>query len=647
MIHHLPAKSVVVAVFLGLSLNAALVAQNAQSVYETVSPSVVGLSNLEGSGTGVLLDSSGLILTNAHVVSSPMPYKCVVDIRRGNTTKTVTFKKVRRLGRHPKKDLALVRIDPKEHNGELIPAKFSRAKATPGQQIYAIGNPAAGGEILNKTITQGLISGVDRELEDIKYYQIDAAINPGNSGGPVCNSDGEVIGIATLKFRDVDNVGFVLPVHDFSTKSIKPWKKVKGDPRMARQFLEQARHYVNQAKKMNKQGNPWAEMYYAFALHFYHEALAYDPNNWEIYFNCGVVLGEIDRNEAAASYMLLAVEMDPWGFKDDRVYRQLGIYLLREKKLKEAKIVWKEGIDKFPNSGWCWDMYARACFDSGDYYDAARASEVVLYLKPKNVRLQDVKQIRDQAYNRLNNSKRNKLSSVVSSMNQELSEMQDKAREAKRGGAAHVNKDFTKFAENNGSLSDELEEGEEIADSDTFFNDSANSRTGSNSSLQQMESAAGKTSSNTVKKPDPNQPTDQEIESSERLLRLARNYERMGREVRSKRYLNSLLEKYPNTNAAKQARQMLGIPEPVKIAENAAKPETPVKKTDDGSVKPPKNDGFRIWADQSGQHRVEAQLIEVLDDMVRLKRRDGSFIEIKKEQLSDFDQKYIKQKSDK
>ena len=151
-----------VAVLVLLLADPCLGQQRATQVFNKVGPSVVGLSNAEGSGTGVILDRDGLILTNAHVVSSPIPFKCLADVRRNGKLETVTFRRVQILGRHPDKDLALIRIDPEEHKGELIPAVFTREPVTPGKQIFAIGNPAAGGEILNKTITQGLISGVNR-----------------------------------------------------------------------------------------------------------------------------------------------------------------------------------------------------------------------------------------------------------------------------------------------------------------------------------------------------------------------------------------------------------------------------------------------------------------------------------------------------
>jgi S1-C subfamily serine protease len=157
-------------------------------VFRDLQPSVVSLQNAEGSGTGIIIDASGLILTNAHVVISPLPFKCVADAISGpGETRQVEFKKVQVVGFHPHLDLALVRVDPKEVGAKLKPAIFASAKPSPGQHIFVIGDPAGGGMVLTKTITAGMLSAVDREVEGEHYDQIDAAINPGNSGGPVAD----------------------------------------------------------------------------------------------------------------------------------------------------------------------------------------------------------------------------------------------------------------------------------------------------------------------------------------------------------------------------------------------------------------------------------------------------------------------------
>jgi tetratricopeptide (TPR) repeat protein len=331
--------------------------ETAVEVFKKVQGSVVALSNLEGSGTGIILDKTGLILTNAHVVNSPLPYKCKVDvIKRGGKSVTVTFKRVVILGVHPKADLALVRIDPKEHGGALQPAKIAKHKATPGQQVFAIGNPSAGGQVLNKSITQGILSGVDRIVkgeEGVKYYQVDAAINPGNSGGPLCDKEGRVLGVVTLKFEDADNTGYAIPLYELDTTVFVPAKKRKGDPARSKLMIEQASKYYKMAKdRVARHGkdDEGAEYYYRIAAFFYHKALTHDPLNHSIYYNFGMLLRTLDADEAAAAYLLQAIQLAPWADDNEYYYRELGYSLVKQKKMKEARVVWEEGIAKYPRT---------------------------------------------------------------------------------------------------------------------------------------------------------------------------------------------------------------------------------------------------------------------------------------------------------
>jgi putative serine protease PepD len=107
--------------------------EEAVTVYRKVSPAVVSLQNAEGSGTGVIIGSDGLILTNAHVVTSPLPFEARVDVPGpGGQSREAVFKKVELIGLHPKLDLALVKIDPAEHHVTLPAAQVARTKAQPG-----------------------------------------------------------------------------------------------------------------------------------------------------------------------------------------------------------------------------------------------------------------------------------------------------------------------------------------------------------------------------------------------------------------------------------------------------------------------------------------------------------------------------------
>ncbi|MBR2503280.1 MAG: trypsin-like peptidase domain-containing protein [Oscillospiraceae bacterium] len=181
-------------------------------IYEKVNPSVVSItvySNQSiaalGSGTGIVMSADGYIITNAHVVN-------------GGTSVNVTFSDETDangtiIGMDTTTDLAVVKVD----RTDLTPAEFGDSSALKvGERIVAIGN--AGG--LSSTMTQGIVSGLDRDLGEgarsLKLIQVDAAINPGNSGGPLINRFGQVIGINSSKIASVDyeGIGFSIPINE-------------------------------------------------------------------------------------------------------------------------------------------------------------------------------------------------------------------------------------------------------------------------------------------------------------------------------------------------------------------------------------------------------------------------------------------------
>lgn len=162
-------------------------------------------------GTGFLVTSDGLIVTNKHVV----------DIAQAEfTVLTNDGKKypAKVLAKDPFNDLALVKIEPPARGFQILPLGDSD-KLQIGQSVIAIGN--ALGEFSN-TVSRGVISGLLRSItaqagtssEKLeKLIQTDAAINPGNSGGPLLNLRGEVVGINTAIAAGAQSVGFAIPVN--------------------------------------------------------------------------------------------------------------------------------------------------------------------------------------------------------------------------------------------------------------------------------------------------------------------------------------------------------------------------------------------------------------------------------------------------
>lgn len=164
-----------------------------------------------GAGTGIVVSSDGLILTNKHVVQGGDSFTIV-------TSDNKEYKNAKVIATDPSNDIAFMRVDAKD----LKPAELGDSdKVEVGQTVVAIGN--ALGQFQN-TVTTGVISGKSRPITAAggdgaaekltNLFQTDAAINPGNSGGPLVDIEGRVIGINTAVAGSAENIGFAIPIND-------------------------------------------------------------------------------------------------------------------------------------------------------------------------------------------------------------------------------------------------------------------------------------------------------------------------------------------------------------------------------------------------------------------------------------------------
>lgn len=173
----------------------------------------------ESAGTGIVLSSDGIIITNRHVIPDNATNVTVT------TSEGKTYENVKVLARDPRSnmDIAFLKI---EGAKDLKPAKIGdSSKMQVGDAVVAIGY--ALGEFEN-TVTSGIVSGLGRPItagdggsstESLtNLFQTDAAINPGNSGGPLVNMNGEVIGINTAVAGNAENIGFSIPVNDIKAQ---------------------------------------------------------------------------------------------------------------------------------------------------------------------------------------------------------------------------------------------------------------------------------------------------------------------------------------------------------------------------------------------------------------------------------------------
>jgi len=182
----------------------------AGKVYAAVAPGVVSVQAGSASGTGFLVDRDGTIVTNSHVVGTAES----ATVRFGEDGERIS---ARVLGRDPSTDLAVLSIDADAVGGRAPLALADSEEVRVGDTVVAVGNPFG----LDRTATEGIVSGIGREIQAPNGFQIDeviqtdAAINPGNSGGPLVDVRGRVIGvnsqIATAGAGGNVGVGFAVP----------------------------------------------------------------------------------------------------------------------------------------------------------------------------------------------------------------------------------------------------------------------------------------------------------------------------------------------------------------------------------------------------------------------------------------------------
>ncbi|AGT44380.1 S1C family serine protease [Treponema pedis] len=193
-------------------------------VYETANEAVVNITTetvsvnwfLEpvpvegGSGSGSIIDESGLVLTNTHVIAEAS--KIFISLYDGSQYEAKI------VGTDTENDLAVLKFEPPK-NIKLTTIKFGNSSTLKvGQRVLAIGNPFG----LERTLTDGIVSALGRPIQNDKniiiknMIQTDTAINPGNSGGPLLDTQGRMIGINTMIYSTSGSsagVGFAVPVN--------------------------------------------------------------------------------------------------------------------------------------------------------------------------------------------------------------------------------------------------------------------------------------------------------------------------------------------------------------------------------------------------------------------------------------------------
>jgi serine protease Do len=182
-------------------------------------PSGIFLKTAKSSGSGVIVDASGYIVTNAHVVAGGRRVQVVIPLRHDESVKVASILKpsgktvpAEVIGTDSETDVAVLKV---EEQG-LTPLGFADSeKLRQGQVVFAFGSPYG----LENSVSMGIVSAVARQLKPdhpMIYIQTDAAINPGNSGGPLVDVEGRIAGLNTFILSGSggsEGIGFAVPAN--------------------------------------------------------------------------------------------------------------------------------------------------------------------------------------------------------------------------------------------------------------------------------------------------------------------------------------------------------------------------------------------------------------------------------------------------
>jgi tetratricopeptide (TPR) repeat protein len=333
--------------------------------------SVVGIRNEQGYGSGMVLDAQGTILTNAHVIVSPLPFHVEARVQEADRIRTVQYSKMVLIGVHPSRDLAIVRVDPAEHPGKLVPITISKDATASGNPVFAIGYPSTLGGV-TKVCTSGEVTGLDKFVDMPGYFEFSAEVHTGNSGGPIVDQHGQALGVVTRGKTNGEPTAWAIPLHDFRPDQFVPLERRPKDPAKASRILRYAEDMLKIAKKGLKAGALISEELFQLAL-------VEDISNPDTYFKIGMLQRADKAFSSATAYLMRSIQIQPWNDAKDLVYHELGACLVALNRIPDAVTVWNEAVAKYPGeASRVWDALAVTHYETARYLDAACASRASL-----------------------------------------------------------------------------------------------------------------------------------------------------------------------------------------------------------------------------------------------------------------------------
>jgi tetratricopeptide (TPR) repeat protein len=400
-----------------------------------LAPSVVAIRNLEGHGSGMILDAKGLLLTNAHVVCSPLPFYVEALATVGTETRTLKFRNVTLLGVHPEYDLALLQIDPSEHRATLKPVTTSSGTVTSGDPLWAMGFPADINGGRTKFLTWGKVKSTNRIFHGDPYLEMDVSLYFGNSGGPVCDSNGDVVGVATAIAEDGNTLA--VPIGLVRPERFVPLRQRAPNLKVSTMLIGLAEKEMDAAVK-GRGGS------IGLAIACYQKALIYDASNASLYAKIGQFNFAANRFDFAIAYFARSVQIQPWPDNGAGVYRQLGEALACTKKYDDAITTWKEGLRKYPlDNSQLWDEMAVILLDTDNPLEAACAARTALKCFSNNP--DAMNSIYKKARDKMAPQDMGKLREYETELDKWLGDLRVQAEKARKDGKEYLTPEMEKL----------------------------------------------------------------------------------------------------------------------------------------------------------------------------------------------------------
>ena len=170
---------------------------------------VVSIETPTGLGSGFIINDEGFAVTNNHVIEGETRISAILYQQTSSGWRRRKVDDIQIIAVNPFLDLALLKLPHQEGLKLEHVVLGTLDDLDAGDGTFAVGNPLG----LERSVSQGILSTLNRNFEGLVYLQTDAAINPGNSGGPLFNLRGEVIGVTNMKASQGDNLGFAIPIN--------------------------------------------------------------------------------------------------------------------------------------------------------------------------------------------------------------------------------------------------------------------------------------------------------------------------------------------------------------------------------------------------------------------------------------------------